>query len=118
MRSRSVASPRPRGHAFGAVLLDLDGTLIDSNDAHARAWSKALRHFGHRVSPARVRREVGKGGQELFREFAGSTERHFLGSALGALELELFLRSGRARCARFREPRRPCARCAGAAWPW
>src|SRR5947207_2549750 len=27
---------------FGAVLLDLDGTLIDSNDAHARAWSAAL----------------------------------------------------------------------------
>jgi phosphoglycolate phosphatase-like HAD superfamily hydrolase len=52
-----------------------------------------LRRFGHRVPAARIRREVGKGGQELLREFAGATERHFLGGALGAVQVELFLES-------------------------
>jgi beta-phosphoglucomutase-like phosphatase (HAD superfamily) len=32
-----------------AVLLDIDGTLIDSNDAHARAWVDTLAQFGHEV---------------------------------------------------------------------
>ena len=29
-----------------AVLFDVDGTLIDSNDLHAAAWREAFRHFG------------------------------------------------------------------------
>lgn len=40
MTSAVESAPRaPQGAPFGAVLLDLDGCLIDSNDAHARAWS-------------------------------------------------------------------------------
>ena len=31
---------------FYAVLLDVDGTLVDSNDAHAQAWSAACSEFG------------------------------------------------------------------------
>ena len=37
-----------------AVLFDIDGTLIDSNDAHARAWVAALAEAGHEVPFERV----------------------------------------------------------------
>ena len=74
-----------------AVLLDLDGCLLDSNGAHARAWSRALGHFGHRVSAERIRFQIGKGGEELLRDFVGAAERHFLGSALGRVQTRFYL---------------------------
>jgi beta-phosphoglucomutase-like phosphatase (HAD superfamily) len=77
---------------YGAVLLDLDGCLIDSNDAHARAWSDALSRFGHTVAPGRIRPEIGKGGQELLRDFLPPAELHYLGAAMGELQTRLFLR--------------------------
>jgi beta-phosphoglucomutase-like phosphatase (HAD superfamily) len=40
------------------VLLDVDGTLIDSNDAHAHAWVKALEEAGVKVPFKRVRRLI------------------------------------------------------------
>jgi HAD superfamily hydrolase (TIGR01509 family) len=47
------------------VLLDVDGTLVDSNDAHARAWEEAFREAGFEVPLARVRRMIGMGGDKL-----------------------------------------------------
>ncbi|MEO8191656.1 MAG: hypothetical protein ABI682_15085 [Acidobacteriota bacterium] len=41
------------------MLLDLDGCLVDSNDAHAEAWSRALSRFGRDI-PASIRPHVGK----------------------------------------------------------
>lgn len=55
----------PRG-----VLLDLDGTLIDSNDAHAHAWVVALAASGFDIPFARVRRLIGMGGDKLLPEVA------------------------------------------------
>lgn len=48
-----------------AVLFDVDGTLIDSNEYHARAWHDAMAHFGARVSLADVRAQIGKGADNL-----------------------------------------------------
>jgi beta-phosphoglucomutase-like phosphatase (HAD superfamily) len=88
------SAPRaPQGAPFGAVLLDLDGCLIDSNDAHARAWSAALARFGRSVPAARLRGEIGKGGAEIVRDLVTPAERHFLGPAIGNLETELFLKA-------------------------
>ena len=47
------------------MLLDVDGTLILSNDAHAETWAAALREAGRDVSVARVRTLVGMGGDNL-----------------------------------------------------
>jgi HAD superfamily hydrolase (TIGR01549 family) len=47
------------------VISDLDGTLIDSNDAHAQAWTKALQEFGYEVTFEQIRRFVGMGGDNL-----------------------------------------------------
>lgn len=47
------------------VLLDVDGTLLLSNDAHAEAWSEALREAGRDVPASRVRDLVGMGGDKV-----------------------------------------------------
>jgi beta-phosphoglucomutase-like phosphatase (HAD superfamily) len=90
-RHRAARGFFPRSVPYGAVLLDLDGCLLDSNDAHARAWSSALARFGWRVPADRIRRHIGKGGQELLRDFLGDAERHFLGEALGRTQTRFFL---------------------------
>lgn len=48
-----------------AVLFDVDGTLIDSNDAHARAWVAAFAEAGYGVTFERVRPLIGMGGDRL-----------------------------------------------------
>ena len=53
------------------ILLDVDGTLVDSNDAHAHAWLQALAESGTHVSFERVRRLIGKGGDKLLPEVSG-----------------------------------------------
>jgi len=48
-----------------AVLFDLDGTLVDSNEAHVEVWSRVFRDAGHPVDLAAIRGQIGKGG-DLF----------------------------------------------------
>src|SRR5437762_6633633 len=50
---------------YKAVLFDIDGTLVDSNDAHAHAWVQAVAEFGHHVEFERVRPLIGMGGDKL-----------------------------------------------------
>ena len=38
------------GPRDAAVILDVDGTLVDSNDAHARAWVDAFAEHGITVA--------------------------------------------------------------------
>lgn len=57
--------PRAPGRALHAVLLDIDGTLIDSNDAHARAWVAALSTHGYEVPFDRIRPLIGMGGDKI-----------------------------------------------------
>ena len=47
------------------VLLDIDGTLVRSNDQHARAWSDALRGHGYAVPWTEIRRWIGMGGDRI-----------------------------------------------------
>lgn len=47
------------------ILLDIDGTLLLSNDAHARAWVAAFANHGYAVSFDRVRSLIGMGGDKL-----------------------------------------------------
>lgn len=48
-----------------AILFDIDGTLIDSNDLHAQAWDEAFRRFGQHVPLPAIRGQIGKGGDNL-----------------------------------------------------
>jgi HAD superfamily hydrolase (TIGR01509 family) len=62
---------KPETRTLEGVLLDVDGTLIDSNDAHASSWSEALREFGRDVPAERVRPLIGMGGDKLLPELLG-----------------------------------------------
>ena len=55
----------------GAVLLDVDGTLVDSNYQHVDAWSRAFREAGHPVDSWRVHRAIGMGSADLLQDLAG-----------------------------------------------
>ena len=57
-----------------AVLLDVDGTLVDSNDAHAQAWSEVLERNGYPGTFQWVRELIGKGGDKLIPEITGLDE--------------------------------------------
>jgi len=52
-----------------AVIFDVDGTLIDSVLQHAQAWQDALREFGIEADLNEVRRQIGKGGDQLLPVF-------------------------------------------------
>jgi HAD superfamily hydrolase (TIGR01509 family) len=47
------------------VIFDVDGTLVDSNDAHAQAWVEALEDAGRAVPFERIRPLIGMGGDKL-----------------------------------------------------
>ena len=52
-----------------AVIFDVDGTLIDSVDLHAKAWVLAFQDYGHKVRFEEVRSQIGKGGDQLMPVF-------------------------------------------------
>lgn len=54
-----------------AVILDVDGTLVDSNDAHATAWVRAFNDWGHPVTYDRVRPLIGMGGDKIIPQLTG-----------------------------------------------
>lgn len=58
-------------NAIKGVLLDVDGTLVDSNDAHAHAYVDALGEYGYDVSFKQVRPLIGMGGDKLLPELLG-----------------------------------------------
>lgn len=53
------------------VVLDVDGTLVDSNYHHALAWSRAFRRYGHVVPLWRIHRCIGMGGDRLVPSLVG-----------------------------------------------
>ena len=61
----------PPGGGLHVVLLDVDGTLIDSNDAHSRAWVGALAQHGYAVAFEQVRPLIGMGGDKLLPALVG-----------------------------------------------
>jgi beta-phosphoglucomutase-like phosphatase (HAD superfamily) len=66
-------------HPVRAVLFDIDGTLVDSNDAHAHAWVRAFAEAGVRVDFDKVRCSIGMGGDKLMPSVSGIDE----GSSIG-----------------------------------
>src|SRR5882762_872310 len=78
-----------------AVLLDVDGTLVDSNDAHAQAWFEVLQSNGYSVSLERVRELIGEGGDKLIPQVSKldpeSHEAKRLGVERGALFRRVYL---------------------------
>jgi HAD superfamily hydrolase (TIGR01509 family) len=74
-----------------AVILDLDGTLLHSNDAHAQAFVEAGRQIGLTVDFETVRRLIGKGGDKLIPEAFGFSSDSEAGKRLSFLKKEIFM---------------------------
>jgi phosphoglycolate phosphatase-like HAD superfamily hydrolase len=68
-RPQLEISPRGRRQA---VILDIDGTLVDSNEAHALSWLVALHDFGHEAA------------LQLLRPLVGMPPERIIGHAIGA----------------------------------
>ena len=77
--------------ALGAMIFDIDGTLIDSNPAHVEAWVQAFGRFGYKVAADRVSVEIGKGGDKLVPSILGASADRKDGDGLRDAQKEEFL---------------------------
>ena len=75
---------------YDAVLLDIDGTLVDSNGAHAAAWSDAFARHGRHHPPEEIRPLIGKGGDKLLRELASLDVESGEGQKISEARVEIF----------------------------
>jgi HAD superfamily hydrolase (TIGR01509 family) len=73
-----------------AVIFDVDGTLVDSVDRHAQAWVETLAEFGYGCDFAAVRQQIGKGGDQLMKEFLTPQQIHRDGEAIEKARLRHF----------------------------
>ena len=65
-----------------AIIFDLDGTLLDSVDLHAKAWVDAFKQFGYDIPFDKLRSQIGKGGDQLLPEFLSKEEIEKIGEDL------------------------------------
>ena len=80
--------------AIKAILFDIDGTLVDSNDAHVAAWQAAFRDVGKDFDDQTVHDQIGKGTDMLVPTLLPDTdeaEQERLGDAHGAIFKDRFL---------------------------
>jgi HAD superfamily hydrolase (TIGR01549 family) len=73
-----------------AVLLDLDGTLVDANYHHALAWYRAFRRFDFVLPVWRLHRHIGMGGDQYVAAVAGKDVERRLGDELRDAHSEEF----------------------------
>ena len=81
--------------ALGGIVLDLDGTLVDTNAAHVEAWRLAFERHGYRVARDRIFVEVGQGGDKLVPSLLGREADAEHGDALRAAHPTLFAKLAR-----------------------
>jgi HAD superfamily hydrolase (TIGR01509 family) len=65
-----------------AIVFDIDGTLVDSNDLHTACWVEAFAQFGIDVPWETIRRQIGKGGDLLVPDTLGAREMRKFGEQL------------------------------------
>lgn len=82
-------SPMSRRKLEG-VLLDIDGTLIDSNGWHADSWSDTFRESGMDIPADRVRPLIGMGGDKLLPKLTGIDAESDQGKALSERRAVIF----------------------------
>jgi HAD superfamily hydrolase (TIGR01549 family) len=77
--------------AAHALILDVDGTLVDSNYHHVLAWVRAFRKLDVPVPAWRIHRHVGMGGDQLVAAVAGADVERERGDAVRAAEEQAYL---------------------------
>lgn len=74
-----------------AAILDVDGTLVDTNYQHAIAWHRAFRRHGIVLPLWRIHRHIGMGGDQLVPALCGERVDAELGDKVRAAEAEAYL---------------------------
>jgi HAD superfamily hydrolase (TIGR01549 family) len=73
-----------------AAILDIDGTLVDTNYHHALAWYRAFRRHGVVLPVWRVHRHIGMGGDHLVKALGGEEVEREQGDSIRDAEKELY----------------------------
>ncbi|MGH2819514.1 MAG: HAD family hydrolase [Actinomycetota bacterium] len=69
-----------------AAILDVDGTLVDTNYQHAHAWYRAFREHGIVLPLWRIHRHIGMGGDQLVKALTDARTEEELGEEVRAAE--------------------------------
>ena len=86
MSERRVSDTRmPR-----VAILDIDGTLVDTNYHHAIAWFRAFRRHFLTLQVWRIHRHIGMGGDQLVAALAGDDVEERIGDSIRDAESELY----------------------------
>jgi HAD superfamily hydrolase (TIGR01549 family) len=84
----------PRGKTRGQMpriaILDVDGTLVDTNYHHAIAWFRAFRRHFLTLPVWRIHRHIGMGGDQLVAALAGDEVEERLGDSIREAESDLY----------------------------
>jgi HAD superfamily hydrolase (TIGR01509 family) len=72
------------------VILDVDGTLVDTNYHHALAWHRALHEHGHPVQMWRIHRHIGMGGDKIVAALTSEEVERGEGEEIRAAEGEAY----------------------------
>jgi HAD superfamily hydrolase (TIGR01549 family) len=73
-----------------AAILDIDGTLVDTNYQHAIAWYRAFRRQGEVLPIWRIHRHIGMGGDQLVRALCGDAVEDQKGDDIRDAEKDLY----------------------------
>jgi HAD superfamily hydrolase (TIGR01509 family) len=76
---------------MGTAVLDIDGTLVDTNYHHAVAWFRAFRQHGFVLPLWRIHRHIGMGGDQLVAALAGEGFDATQGDSVRAAEKVLYM---------------------------
>jgi HAD superfamily hydrolase (TIGR01549 family) len=74
-----------------AAILDIDGTLVDSNYQHTLAWYRALRQHDQHIAIWRIHRHIGMGGDQLVASLCGDEVEEEMGEDIRAAEKALYM---------------------------
>ena len=73
------------------AILDIDGTLVDTNYHHAIAWYRAFRQHGHVLPIWRIHRHIGMGGDKLVEALLSEEAEREQGDDIRAAEKPLYM---------------------------
>jgi len=100
----------PEDIVITVVIFDIDGTLVDSVDLHAEAWAVTFAKYGKQIDVNTVRRQIGKGSDQLLPVFFSPAELSQFGKQLEQERSALFKRDYLPRVKAFPQTRELCER--------
>ncbi len=77
-----------------AVIVDVDGTLMENTGLHVTAWRRAFAHVGREIEVTTIMRRIGMGGDKMAPEILGEDADEALLDRVRALHPEEYLDKG------------------------